>query len=193
MSTPEKLDYEQRRVGDNRFDSVPRRCSEKRFFKHLTGKQRDALDEIEEAHTYEGAGLPIPRMRFDDKPRGSMEYELTPRQLQLVIHYKEWYKHLYSEMRPVYYAIFNYIDGKTPNEIDRALRIKNGKATRYLSIALNEFCIVRGMGNQLSPEAMSRTRITGRTAEIDRYVTTATGFDQTGKPYVFVEKNTPPE
>lgn len=182
----DKIDFIQRRVGDDRYETIPRRRSDKRLFDLLTPKQETAYNEIEEVHTYEMAGLPIARMRYDDIPPGNGDYELTPAQLDKLFCYQEWVADIYSKMPAVHYAVLSYLAGSSIRDIENSLRIKHGKAARYIAIGLNEYCIRRGWGDQTKPQER-KIRITGIHSEFEKFG--AVGFDELGRPVNIFEKN----
>jgi hypothetical protein len=185
--TPEKLGYEQRRIGTDRngrarYESIPRTKSsfrDKALFDSLTFKQEQAYNLIDQARNYELTGLPQVRMKFSDAPSGG-DYELTPGQLQVVLDYREWRQDVYRDMPAVLYAVIQYIRGMGLMEIEEALQIGHGKAARYISMGLNRYCLMKKWGDQERGLNLRRVRVTGYAAELTRF--SAEYFDELGRP-----------
>lgn len=155
---PERIDFEQRRISRERYESIPRRSSDKRLFARLTPKQQTAFDLIEEGRGYEMAGLPGARMRYHDAP-GGHDYELTPRQMQALFDYRDWRKDAHAKAPACHYAVLRYIDGSRLMDIEKALRIRHGDAGLYIAHGLNLYCILKGWGDQAIP-VLRRAKMT---------------------------------
>ncbi len=182
---PEKIAFEQRKITADRYESIPRRCSAKRLFSRLTSKQQTAYDLIEQGRGYELTGLPFARMKYSDSPTGA-DYELTPRQMQTLLDYRAWRKDIHRLAPACHYAAIGYMDGKSLGAIEHALRVDTGKAARYISLALNRYCLMKGWGDQERGLGLRKVKITGYAVELRLFQ--ADYFDSCGRPvadYVF--------
>lgn len=176
----DKISYIQRKIRDGVYESIPRRAGDKRLFENLTAKQEDAFNLIEEARGYDLSGIPQSRMRYSDAP-GGFDYELTPQQLQRLFDYHDWRAHVYKTMPACHYAVIAYMDGASTDMIQEALKIGRGKASRYISLGLNEYCIMKGWGDQIEPhKKKSKMRFSGCAQELTKFI--ASEIDITGKP-----------
>lgn len=174
------ISYIQRKIREGVYESIPRRSGDRRLFDNLTSKQEDAFNCIDRARGYDLTGLPQSRMRYSDAPSGG-DYELTPQQLNELFEYYEWREFVYRNMPAVHYAVIAYIDGASTKMIEESLRIRSGKAGRYISIGLNEYCIQRKWGDQIKKEQKRpKIRMTGNTEELNAF--TAHEMSITGKP-----------
>jgi hypothetical protein len=176
---PEKLSYEQRKISEGRYESIPRRRSDMQLFASLTSKQLSAYDLIEEGHNYEMSGLPAARMRYSDAP-GGFDYELTPRQMQVVFDYREWRSKVFRDMPACHYAVISYMKRSGLRQIENSLRIGHGKAIRYISIGLNEYCKMKNWGDQEKSLNLRRVKPSGYGPEISAFQ--ADYRDETGRP-----------
>jgi hypothetical protein len=151
------VEFEQRKIGADRYESIPRRRSDKRLFDTLTARQQEAFSLIEEGRDYDLTGLPCARMKYSDAP-GGYDYELTPHQLQVVFDFREWKKRVDQSMPACAQAVLWYIDGKKMRDIERALSVRNGEGSGYISLGLNEFCIMKKWGDQSKPAPQAKMR-----------------------------------
>lgn len=162
---PDKISYEQRKLGNNRYEAIPRRRSDKRLFSQLSEKQISAYQRIDQAYGYEMTGLPCARMRYTDAPPG-FDWELTPSQIETISDYREWRTKVYLEAPAALYAIIRYMTGSNLTQIERSLRIHTGKASRYISHGLDIYCELKEWGTK---PARRLVQITGFHAEITQF------------------------
>jgi hypothetical protein len=184
---PDAIDFEQRRIGPKRYESIPRRKSDMALFSQLTAKQQSAYDRIEEGRNYEMSGLPIARARYSDAPGGGELYELTPRQLEVLFDYREWRDTLFKEAPALLYAVISYMSEKGLKDVEKSLRIDRGKAARYISIGLNRYCMMKGWGDQEQNCNMRRVKITGWTDGTEFKKFECDYLNEVGNPVAHIE------
>jgi hypothetical protein len=136
---PDAIDFEQRRIGGDRYSASPRRREDKKLFDSLTPNQQEAYNLIERGRHYAAFGLPVPRMPFTDA-RGGYDQSLTDEQDEIRKNYLKWREVTTPIFPGPVFAVMSYLDGHTIRRIEAALRISRSKGADYIAKGLSEYC-----------------------------------------------------
>lgn len=183
MQGPDKISFVQRRGVLGRTELVPRRRNDQRLFKKLTSRQEDAFNFIEEAHHLEMAGMPISRMKYSERVDPAHDWEMSQRQIDIVIAYREWIAA--TRNSAAQYAVLAYMTGSIYDEIARRLKIRKAAVIGCIYDGLNIYCKLQGWGDQSRPVSR-RTISRGYSADFRQF--TAHEIDGLGRP-VWVKEN----
>jgi hypothetical protein len=145
---PDGIDFEHRRIGNNRYSSVPRRRSDKQIFNGLSQLQQEAYNLIERGRHYaEFSATQTPRMRFTDA-RGGYQHGLTKKQIRIRDAYLQWRKHTLGSIPHCAFAVTAYLENQTLRQIGDVLRVHHSCIPRYIETGLTEYCILKGWTEQ---------------------------------------------
>src|SRR3954452_7574760 len=147
---PDKIDFEYRRLGNNRYSASPRRRDDKKLFDSLSANQQEAYTLIELGWHYARFGIPTPCMRFTDA-RGGVDSSLTEKQEGIRKNYLLWRKDITERFPGPAYAVMAYLEGSSIRRIEAALRISRYVGADYIAKGLSEYCLLTGMRDQRPP------------------------------------------
>jgi hypothetical protein len=162
---PDAIDFEQRRIGGNRYSASPRRREDKKLLDALTATQQEAYNLIERGRHYASFGLPVPRMPFTDA-RGGCDTSLSDEQDQIRKNYLAWRKDTAARFPGPVFAVMSYLDGKTIRSIEYTLRISRNTGAVFITKGLTEYCLLAGLRDPRPP----RRAYWGISRDVQQYV-----------------------